>query len=65
LLAASTGLSPPNQALAARLLEILPRLDVADRRTLQLLVDGWSQSFGVADEVGPLSSAERRTHAGG
>lgn len=54
--------------LARMLLKLLPRLDPADRRTLQLLVDGWYQSSGApadpadsqASTQGPLAATGRR-----
>jgi len=44
---------------------LLPRLGIADRRTLQLLVDGWSQSSDAAAEATPASPAQRRSRVGG
>ncbi len=65
LIAVSRVCPPEDRALAAAVLQVLPRLGIADRRTLQLLVDGWSQSSGAAAEATPASPAQRQARAGG
>lgn len=47
-----------DQSLAAALLDLLPRLDARDRRTLQLLVESWT----VEQAAGPTANGPQSSH---